>query len=570
MVAIGAVRFTLFYPNVDKLRRRTLLSYEARARRVADLALAGLREPTASSRRRLTRQLIRLNEAALIIDANLAPEAVVLHQRLFDIELALTNVVRFAESLAHRELAPGQRDTVARALAAVRDGNAPAARQAALELIEWLPGNAAGTDESPDDVVVVITHRFAASVDDLTEAMVVWTSMCELDDPSDAAEVFQPSAINAAGWLPGSADVSADAATRSGPKRIDRVRLPINVRSGLQMGIAVAGAVAAGVALSPRRFYWAVLAAFLAFIGTNFAMEQIRKALYRVVGTIVGIFLGGLLVHIVGHHTNWSIAIILLSLFFGVYLFRVSYAFMVVGITVGIAQVYVELGEFSNALLVLRLEETLIGAAVAILTILLVVPLGSRRVMGVALAVELRALTNLIGHTVDRLARPGASVGRHQDARQLDSAFQALFATAQPLRRSPIGDISEEIGGTVASAFAIRNYGRNLVADSEDTPDFDPALLDLIRKGQMTMDDSVAVLIAACDGDRSGTYVRSASLFDGVSRRLDGISPGDPRRLVIRDFQLLDGALARLASTWKVNLTSLDTGRLRVDQPAEQ
>lgn len=56
--------------------------------------------------------LVLLNEAALMIDAQLGdPNAVVdgssaqlLHQRLFDIELALTNIARFAQAMAGLDL----------------------------------------------------------------------------------------------------------------------------------------------------------------------------------------------------------------------------------------------------------------------------------------------------------------------------------------------------------------------------------------------------------------------------------------------------------------------------------
>jgi uncharacterized membrane protein YccC len=71
-----------------------------------------------------------------------------------------------------------------------------------------------------------------------------------------------------------------------------------------------------------------------------------------------------------------SIAVILAALFFGFYLQRINYAFMVTGITVMVAQLYVQLDEFSNSLL-LRLEETALGAAVAIAVVMLVFPTSS-------------------------------------------------------------------------------------------------------------------------------------------------------------------------------------------------
>ena len=121
-------------------------------------------------------------------------------------------------------------------------------------------------------------------------------------------------------------------------------------------------------------------------MGAHNAGEQIRKALFRVVGTVIGIGVGSLLVSAVGHHTLWSIALVLVSLFLGLYLFRVSYAFFAVAITVTVSQLYQQLGEFTNSLLLVRLEETALGAAVAILVVMLVLPLHTRQVLRVAAA----------------------------------------------------------------------------------------------------------------------------------------------------------------------------------------
>lgn len=99
-------------------------------------------------------------------------------------------------------------------------------------------------------------------------------------------------------------------------------------------------------------------------MGASNSGEQLRKALFRVVGTAIGLGAGSLLVTAVGARAGWSAGVILAALFLGFYLMRVSYIFMAAGITVMAAQVYVQLGEFSSSLL-LRLEETMLGAAVA-------------------------------------------------------------------------------------------------------------------------------------------------------------------------------------------------------------
>src|SRR6202012_2359176 len=164
-------------------------------------------------------------------------------------------------------------------------------------------------------------------------------------------------------------------------------------------------------------FYWAVIAAFITFMGTNTAGEQVRKSIFRVAGTVVGVIAGSVLVHVAGDRVCLQIVIILVSLFAGLYLFRVNYTFMTIGITVMVSQLYVELGEFSNSLLLLRLEETAIGAGVAMATVLLVLPLHIGRVARVAAREELSALGDLIDRSLDRLADPASSPGSDLELR---------------------------------------------------------------------------------------------------------------------------------------------------------
>ncbi|MGD0698420.1 MAG: hypothetical protein ABSA02_00900 [Trebonia sp.] len=124
-IALGAavtivIHFAFFLPRSASAVRRMQRSYAARAREVAN-DIADLFEATVRSGkngnsnpkadRQLQRQLLRLNEAALLIDAQLnAPAAVpagwsaaTLHQRLFDAEVGLGNVARFALEIARRD-----------------------------------------------------------------------------------------------------------------------------------------------------------------------------------------------------------------------------------------------------------------------------------------------------------------------------------------------------------------------------------------------------------------------------------------------------------------------------------
>ena len=152
---------------------------------------------------------------------------------------------------------------------------------------------------------------------------------------------------------------------------------------------------------------------------------------------------GAVLAHLVGDRVLLQLVVVLVSLFLGLYLMRVNYAFMTVGITVMVSQLYVELDEFSNALLVLRLEETAIGAGVAIATVLLVLPLHVGRVARVAARLQVEALGDLIDRCLARLADPASAAGSDLElrasARRVDLAHQAMSATIRPMRTPLFG-----------------------------------------------------------------------------------------------------------------------------------
>jgi uncharacterized membrane protein YgaE (UPF0421/DUF939 family) len=314
-----------------------------------------------------------------------------------------------------------------------------------------------------------------------------------------------------------------------------------------------------------------VIAAFITFMGANNSGEQIRKALFRVAGTLVGITVGSLLANAVGHSTGWSITVILVSLFFGFYLMRINYAFMVVGITVMVSQLYVQLDEFSNSFLLLRLEETAIGAAVAIGVVLVVVPLRTRRVLRVALRTHVQAVAVLVEHATDHLLteNPGIVSTLRADARAIDACYHALIATAQPLRRNLFGSIDEDIGQVVRLASAARNYSRNLVTDistAERSVDEQP---DDLRRAGTTLLRSLQVTADALTGPRDTPYTRSSALFDRTERHLEARGPGTlAGQLAIRDLTLIDGAMAAFAQTLGLPITDHDTVQIGRTTPS--
>jgi hypothetical protein len=571
-----AVRFAFFYPLQAKALQRTQRSYAARARKAAALALEVLDHPrhsphTARTSRRLHHQLVRLNEAALMIDAQLGdPGAVadgssaqLLHQRLFDAELALANIARFAEAMARFGLSASQHFEARLALRDLIRGENEAAKAHATRLIGLLR-EAAPVPSGEDRATAVVPHRFAGSVIALADAMTEWMAVGATREGEGA---FRPSVQLFGGWLPGSAQVSSTASLEPGIRLSERMRLPIYIRTAIQMGIAVGAATALGDVLSPRRFYWAVLAALITFMNANTTGEQVRKAFFRVAGTVVGIGAGSLLVTAVGHHTYWSIAVILAALFFGFYLMRINYTFMVIGITVMVSQLYVQLDEFSNSLLRLRLEETALGAAVTIVVVMLVFPLRTRRVLRVAFRDFVQAVGQLAGHASDHMlgVDHGTEATLRSDARAVDAAYHALTATAQPLRRNLSGGIDENTGRVLRLASAARNYSRNLVTDAESAGLLDPGTRLDIELASATLRQSLDVIAVALTGSRDAVYTRSSALFDQAERRVEERSGiAHPVQLAIRDLKLIDGTMAQLAEVLRLAITDYDTAPVRL------
>jgi uncharacterized membrane protein YccC len=565
-----AVRFFLFFPNQTKALQRTQGSFVARGRKVARLALDLFDDPRHDPRtaRRLEGQVRRLNEAALMIDAQLGDPAAVddgssrqqLHQRFFDLELALTNVARFTVALARLDLPEAARSEVRLALLDVVRRNAAGAEQHAERLDRLLEHYDGARSIDPDGIRAVLLHRFAGSIEALASAASEWLSV---GTAAQRAEGFEPAVTLFGGWLPGSAGVSSMASVESGDRLGDRVRLQPWTRTAIQMGVALGMATALGDLVSPSRYYWAVIAVFITFMGANNAGEQTRKALFRVGGTVVGIGIGSLMVDAVGHHTHWAIAVILATLYIGFYLQRVNYTFMVIAITVVVSQLYQELNEFSNSLLLYRLAETALGATVAILVVTFVFPLRTRRVLRVAFRNHVRAVGRLVDHASEALMTAGPprdQDGLSNDARAVDASYQALVATAQPLRRNLLGHVDEEMGRVIRLASASRTYSRDLVTDLASTTPFAPSLQREVILASATLHESMDTVADAMTGPSKGIYVRSSSIYDRVERSLGDAALGpDRRNPAIRDLKLIDGSMASMAEFIGLEVTDFDT-----------
>ena len=240
-----AVHFVFFLPRPGAAVRAVQRSYVARARDVAsemaDVFAATVRagegalsKDNERRERRLQQHLLRLNEAALLIDARLENPAALpagwsgatLHLRLFDAEVGLSNVARFALTLAKRGLPATITATIGRALDGIRAANFAQVADSAAAIRELLESRHPELSAlTPTDRVLL--HRFATSVMETSTALQAFRMYPAGQAPDDAPhEVFRTPVATSGGWLPGSSSVAGTASQERGGKglieRIDR------------------------------------------------------------------------------------------------------------------------------------------------------------------------------------------------------------------------------------------------------------------------------------------------------------------------------------------------------------
>ncbi len=583
VVASLLVRFVLLRPDPQRTLRRMRRSWEARSRRLLTLSAAVLGAQDERSRqalqRRLGRQVIRLNESTLMIDAQLAesePSAAESQaQRLFRAEVALSNCARFATALSatggEHELCEQSRLAVAAVLAA--QWRAPVAQ---LRRAEGTTARTTG-----------LAHRLAESLAEFAETrMLIDQAITDRTGEAASGEAasgegqaaplpaYVPAVALNAGFLPGSVPVSTEASTTPGRGGLlDRSAMPPYLRAAIQITVAATLAVVVGDLVSGQRLYWAVLATFLAFMATTNSGEQVRKALFRVAGTAVGIVVGDLLVRVTGGHVWSSLLIVLVALFFGIYLIRINYTFMVIGITVTMSQLYAQLGEFSWQLLLLRLGETAIGVGAVIVTVLVILPLRPQRVLTTGVLLWFRSLTELVDSSLNGLT--GGDVVRLRPAvRELDAAYAALEATAAPLRSATYGRKSTQLSEIRAISAAARSYARSLAAQTEAAAGGGIGLTARLALADAAaqLRASMAEIEVRIETGGHGTYTRSAALIEVAARELpsgddtvEDAATATAAEDALRDLTLLDGALARLAAALQMDIADHDTTTARLD-----
>ena len=444
-VAIGTgwvlLSITVLRTHPRRTLRRVLRAFDARTRAVARVCADLLALDAGEDRRRarLSRKLhsgqLRLAEAALIVEGwsaeldALPPgwSATALRRRLLETHLAVDEL-----AAAARSLIPGD-GSVTNQAARIAGHLARREDEAAARLarrVQTLDSTEPDKTTQRRDVHV---RQFATAALEFIDLAARADTPPEVDD----VDGFSPAVRLALGALPGSPAVALSVPARGRWSPLSRI--PLTTRQAIQVAVAGTLAIIAGRELSQARYYWAVIATFIAFTGTATRSETSIKAGNRVLGTLLGFGVGFGLVHLTAGHTLWMLAIIVASMSCGFYVVSVSYAGMIFFVTIMISQLYSALHEYSADLIVLRLEETAVGAAIGIVVALLVLPTSTRDTVEAASRRYFSALADVSRAIAARLTSAEraevAPSSRDLDAltRTLDVRLQQLALVARPL-----------------------------------------------------------------------------------------------------------------------------------------
>jgi uncharacterized membrane protein YccC len=538
---------TVLRTNPRRVLRATWRAYLARGRAVAracaELLEADHRDVRRRDRwrRRLTARQEGLAEAALMMEGwseepgALAPNwsGAALRRRLLEIQQTLDRLAAASSTLAEQQsvLVPRAHRVVDRL---ARNDLQNAATAAATLLSESRAAERSdATGWWPAVHLAMATQEFLELAERATEPPEV----------EDADAAFAATAPLMMGNLPGAPSVARDVPAR-GRSWNPLARLDMTSRQAFQVSAAGVLAIVLGREVSSARYYWAVIAAFVVFTGTGTRTETFLKALNRVIGTLAGLFASIWLAHLTNGHTDLVLVVILGSMFCGFYQNRISYAYMIFFITIMIGQLYTALHQFSSGLLVLRLEETAVGAAAGIVVALLVTPLSTRDTVRSARDDLLTALADLLSAAGDWAGRERPRPDLDALARSVDDGVRRLTLVARPLTRPLWGAQPPRTKHRLRLYQAVSAQGRTLVSALYRARTHEPCC---VAGACRALADAARQLTAAAPGSPAPLLDEPLARAEAaLFQRQSGQVPTDE---LLRALAHLHGTLAELAAT---------------------
>jgi uncharacterized membrane protein YccC len=532
----------------ERVLRATIRALRARMAIVVDTTAEAVRTGRLDERRRrrMRARTIRLNETALMVQSQIEDKAdpamlwlgVTSEQLapwLFDAELAIewvatagrraaalgTDAAADIPTTARAELVAALTQ-LARAIRIPQAGGLPQAASQAQRILDQQPRPTA--TDAPSQAAV---RRLALAIINAATATAEVRAIVERATTGALAiaDDAPPPASDSVGPQPDSDD---------GGQHDSGLRQ--TTRQAIQVAVAASLAIITGELVSPSRWYWAVIAAFVIFAGTNSWGETLTKGWQRLLGTTLGVPSGVLVATLFAGDKTVSLAGIFVCLFCAFYFMTVTYSLMTFWITTMLALLYGLLGEFSFGVLLLRIEETAIGAVIGVTVAIVVLPTHTRTAIRDDTRAFLTSLSELIEISTATMCGD-ESLSPTEQARELDRKLQQFRVTAKPLLAGVAGLAGRRsIRRGLRIFTACDRYGRNLARTSEQyrgsvgSQPWASNLAEAFASTAAQTRRNIDALLAIIDGADSVTVDSTTDELDAavtLARHQDG--EGEPR-----------------------------------------
>ncbi|HEY0226985.1 MAG TPA: FUSC family protein [Mycobacterium sp.] len=549
----------------ERVLHSTIRALRARMAIVIDTTAEAVRTGRLDERRRrqMRTRTIRLNETALMMQGQIEDEfnpamlyrgvaAKQLAPWLFDAELAIEWVAT-----------AGRRAAV---VASENPSAIPDATRAELVTALALLSRAmrapqeGGLRQAASQAQRILDHQPTSATDDEGTAAVRRLALAIVNAATATAEVRAIVEGAIAGHTP---PVEATDNTPPTDDGQPDQGLPQTTRQAIQVAVAASLTIVAGEMLSPTRWYWAVIAAFVIFAGTNSWAETLTKGWQRLLGTVLGVPCGVLVATLFAGDKTGSLVAIFVCLFCAFYFMTVTYSLMTFWITTMLALLYGLLGEFSLGVLMLRIEETSIGAVIGIAVAILVLPTHSRTAIRKDTKTFLTSLSDLIDISTATMFGGDETTSPTEQARELDRNLQQFRVTAKPLLAGVTGPANRRsIQRGLRIFTACDQYGRSLARNSEryQDPVGSEPLSDAFTSAATQTRRNIDALIAIVDGADDVTVDSATDDLDSAECRARNHGEGEPQ-LDIRRFLTAVHALRQIERsivTEAINLGARD------------
>jgi hypothetical protein len=529
----------------ERVLRATIRALRARMAILIDTTAEAVRTGRLDERRRrrMRARTIRLNETALMVQSQIEDKAdpamlwpgVTSEQLvpwLLDAELAIEWVAtagRRAAALA--DIPTATRVALVEALAqlarAIRLPEPGGLRQSAVQAQRLLDQQS--SPSAADDPGEAAVRRLALAIINAATATAEVRAMVE-----GAA-----TGTLGVGSAPPQVSDSVGPDTEDATDEQQRKGLRPTTRQAIQVSVAASLAIVTGELVSPSRWFWAVIAAFVIFAGTNSWGETLTKGWQRLLGTILGVPCGVLVATLFSGNKTASLAAIFVCLFCAFYFMTVTYSLMTFWITTMLALLYGLLGEFSFGLLMLRIEETAIGAVIGVTVAILVLPTNTRTAIRNDTCAFLTALSALIEIATATMFGEDETISPTEQARELDRKLQQFRVSAKPLLAGVAGIAGRRsIRRGLRLFTACDHFGRSLAHSSEryQDPAGSQELADALMSAAAQTRRNIDALVTAIDGARAPTIVPAADELDAAETLARHQDPGPELRADTRRF----------------------------------